>query len=163
MNVSKGEVAKKEIIKKCFGDLNEEEVIKMILEKGDLQEGGKERDTKLENRMKDIATFVAKKTVNPKTNLPYTINIIEKAIKEIHYSCNLKKAAKKEALEVIKLLESHIPIQRAKIRVKINCSSKDGITIMNNIKSLVTIEKENWDESFDCVSEEKKNKIRFEI
>jgi len=96
-NVSKGAVAKKEELKKCFGTDNDKEVIKTILEKGELQEGGKERESKLENHFKDIATIVANKTVNPQSKIPYTVNMIEKAMKEIHYSVNVKKSAKKEA------------------------------------------------------------------
>ena len=130
-------------------------MIKQILEKGDLQEGGKERDNKLESQFKDIATFVANRTVNPQTKLPYTVSFVEKAMKEIHFSVNPKKSAKKEALDVIKLLEKKYPIQRAKMRIKVTCALKEGAIVLESIRAQISsIEKENWENGFEIVSSE---------
>jgi ribosome maturation protein Sdo1 len=56
---------------------------------------------------------VADKTVNPENNRPYTISMIQNAMKQIHYSVNTTKNAKSQALEVIRKLRDVMPIARA--------------------------------------------------
>lgn len=126
-NVSKGQVAKKEDLVKAFGKDNQVEICKEILAKGELQVSEKERHANLESTFKEIATLVADKCVNPETNRPYPVTIIEKSIKDAHYSIKPNKNVKSQALDVIKLLKEHIPIEKAQMRVKItvtNCKDK---------------------------------------
>ncbi|PSN30163.1 hypothetical protein C0J52_25147 [Blattella germanica] len=59
INVSKGQVAKKEDLIKAFGKDDQTEVCKEILAKGELQVSDKERQSQLESLFKDIATTVA--------------------------------------------------------------------------------------------------------
>ena len=61
----------------------------------------KERHQQLENSFKEIATIVADKCVNPETKRPYTVTMIEQAMKDVHYSINPTKSSKQQALEVI--------------------------------------------------------------
>jgi ribosome maturation protein Sdo1 len=58
-NVSKGQVAKKEDLVAAFGKDDQTEICKMILEKGELQVSGKERQDQLELSVKDVANTIA--------------------------------------------------------------------------------------------------------
>jgi len=120
MNVSKGVLAKKDELLKCFGDDDEKKIVMMILEKGEVQVSEKERQILLESTFKDIATIVAEKCINPESKIPLTVGTVERAMKEIHYNVHPTKSAKQQALEVIRLLQAKIPIQRAWMRLKIN-------------------------------------------
>jgi len=66
------------------------------LAKGELQVSEKERHANLEAVLRDIATIVAEKCVNPETNRPYTVTLIETAMKEIHFSVKPGKNAKQQ-------------------------------------------------------------------
>lgn len=59
LNVSKGQVAKKEELLKAFGTDDSTQVCLHILEKGELQVSEKERHAQQESSFKDIATIVA--------------------------------------------------------------------------------------------------------
>ena len=59
LNVSKGQVAKKEELQKAFGTDDSTKVCLEILEKGELQVSEKERHAQLESTFKDIATIVS--------------------------------------------------------------------------------------------------------
>jgi len=48
------------------------------------------------NLAKDVANIVADKCVNPETNRPYPVTMIEKAMKDIHYSVLPNKNAKQQ-------------------------------------------------------------------
>lgn len=56
----------------------------------------KERHTQLESMFRDIATTVADKCVNPETNRPYTVTMIEKAMKDLHVSVKPTKSTKQQ-------------------------------------------------------------------
>lgn len=56
----------------------------------------KERQSQLESTFRDIATVVAEKCVNPETKRPYTVNLIEGAMKDIHYSVKANKNTKQQ-------------------------------------------------------------------
>lgn len=54
----------------------------------------KERTQQLETSFRDIASIVSEKCVNPETKRPYTVGVIESAMKEIHYSVKPTKSTK---------------------------------------------------------------------
>lgn len=146
-NVSKGQVAKKEDLIKAFGKDDMTEVCKEILAKGELQVSEKERHANLDSTFREIATMCADKCVNPETNRPYPVTIIEKAMKDAHYSIKPNKNVKSQALDVIKLLKENMPIEKAQMRVKICITGcKDKKLRFDEIPKLLKVkESENWD------------------
>lgn len=128
LNVSKGQVAKKDDLLKCFGTIDATEVCKEILAKGDLQVSEKERQAQQEALFKDIANTVAEKCVNPETKRPYPVSMIEKAMKECHIGVNPSKGAKQQALEAVPKLAAKIPIERAQMRVRLTFPADHATT-----------------------------------
>lgn len=147
MNVSKGAVAKKEDLLQAFGKDDVTEICKEILAKGELQVSEKERHTELAALFKEIATNVADKCVNPETKRPYPMSMIEKAMKDIHYSVKANKNAKQQVLEVIQLLKANIPIERALMRIQVHvATTKDAKQINEKLRPLCSsIQHEDWD------------------
>ena len=96
LNCSKGQVAKQEDLKKAFGTIDTAEIVKQILEKGELQVGGKEREAEIESTRKEIATGVAERCVDPTTQRPHTVTMIEKALSEIHFNVLPNKSTKSQ-------------------------------------------------------------------
>lgn len=78
-----------------------------------------EREKSSEAMFTEIAKDVAARCVNPDTSRPYTIVQIERAMKDVHVSVQPTHTSKKQALEVIKLLQETIPIKRAQMRLQI--------------------------------------------
>jgi len=145
-NVSKGQVAKKEDLMKAFGKEDVTEVCKEILQKGELQVSDKERHSQLDAMMKDIATTVSDKCVNPETKRPYPVSMIEKAMKDLHFSINPNRNAKQQALTVIPQLKAIMPLERAQMRVRVVFSGKDSRKIRERLVKLTTsVESENWE------------------
>lgn len=89
------------IMHKTFSEFEKGQVLinfslLQILAKGELQVSDKERHTQLEQMFRDIATIVADKCVNPETKRPYTVILIERAMKDIHYSVKPGKSTKQQ-------------------------------------------------------------------
>jgi ribosome maturation protein SDO1 len=119
MNVSKGEVAKSNDLKKSFGTEDRNTIARevssilllhnrelkfsfllffllQILSKGEVQVGDKEREHDIAAVRREIATLVAEKCVDPTTQTPYSVSIIEKAMAEAGYSVRANKNAKSQ-------------------------------------------------------------------
>ena len=96
LQVSKGQTAKAADLEKAFGTTDISEVVKMILDKGELQVGGKEREQNLESMKKEIATGIAEKCVDPNTQRPHTVSMIEKALNEAHFNVLPSKSVKSQ-------------------------------------------------------------------
>ncbi|XP_043250929.1 ribosome maturation protein SBDS [Colletes gigas] len=146
INVSKGQVAKKEDLLKAFGTDDQTEICKEILTKGELQVSDKERHSALDSMLKDIATTVADKCINPETKRPYTVTMIEKAMKDVHYSVKPNRNAKQQALDVIQQLKAVMPLERAQTRLRVTIWGKNAKKLRDKIVKLVAkLETEEWD------------------
>jgi ribosome maturation protein SDO1 len=137
VNVSKGQIASGKDLE-VFDGLSKSEIIKRILEKGEIQLNQEERQLLQDNLMKDILNLVVTKTINPTTKKPYTFGIIEKVSKEVGFQLNVQKNAKQQSLDLMqRLIDSQlIPIERIPLRVK--------ITLLEHVKlDFVRIEQES--------------------
>lgn len=63
-----------------------------------MQVAGKERESQLSNQFRDIATIVMQKTINPETQRPYTISMIERLMHEIHFAVDPHSSSKKQVI-----------------------------------------------------------------
>lgn len=82
--------------------------------------------------------------------------MIEKAMQEsLHYSVNLNKNAKQQALEVIRLLQESgiMPIAPAQMRIRLIMPAKDGKRLKDKLlPMLASVEEEDWNEEYELVS-----------
>jgi ribosome maturation protein SDO1 len=100
-----------------------------------MQVGEKEREHDLASHRKEIATLIAEKCVDPATQTPYPVGMIEKAMTEAGFSVKQGKTAKSQVSECIKLLqtESNLPIQRAHMRIRVTVPAADGQRLRDDI------------------------------
>lgn len=132
-NVSKGVLAKSKDLVKAFGTDDQAKICLEILEKGELQVAGKERDSQLSSQFRDVATIVMQKTVNPETQRPYTISMIERLMHEIHFAVDPNSSSKKQALEVIRELQKHYPIKRSPMRLRLTVPEQNFLDLMEKL------------------------------
>eukprot|EP00475_Leptophrys_vorax_P027116 TRINITY_DN3863_c2_g1_i1.p2 TRINITY_DN3863_c2_g1~~TRINITY_DN3863_c2_g1_i1.p2 ORF type:complete len:261 (-),score=96.21 TRINITY_DN3863_c2_g1_i1:1026-1808(-) len=153
VNVSKGVVAKKKVLLDCFKTDDEDEILKLILEKGEVQVSDKERKADLDRIAKDVVTIVHQKCINKDTQLPFPTTIIEEAMKDIHFSIVSSKSAKQQALILIKQLQENdkLPIQRSEMRLRIVVPKKSGKKVKSELEAMVTaIEEEDWSDVYEA-------------
>jgi ribosome maturation protein SDO1 len=145
------------------------------LKKGELQVGEKERAVELEDLKREICTEVAGRCVDPNTQRPHTVGMIEKAMNEVGYNVSGGKAAKAQvrflpllffcffftsltkdaqALDLIKVIQAKgtLPIARAQMRVRITMPSKEGKRLKEKILPLINkVEDDEWSDEWEVV------------
>ncbi|XP_058207987.1 uncharacterized protein LOC131321019 [Rhododendron vialii] len=134
-NVSKGVLAKSKDLLAAFGTDDHTKICLEILDKGELQVAGKERESQLSSQFRDIATIVMQKTFNPETQRPYTISMIERLMHEIHFAVDPHSSSKKQALEVIHELQKHFPIKRSPMRLRLTVPEQEFSSISEKLNS----------------------------
>ncbi|XP_074661955.1 ribosome maturation protein SBDS-like [Tubulanus polymorphus] len=154
INVSKGQIAKSDELKKAFGTDKHSDICMEILSKGEMQVTEKERHAQLEESFRDIATIVADKCVNPDTKRPYTVTMIEKSMRDVHYSVKPTKSTKQQALDVIRKLRETdtINVARAQMRVKVTAPRREAGKIRPKLRKLASkVEEEQFEDELEMV------------
>jgi len=90
-NVSKGTLAKKNDLIKCFGTDDKELICKRILTKGTLQVSNLERKEQQEQTTREITNMIVSKCVDPRSQRPFTSNVITDGLKVSGRSCREAK------------------------------------------------------------------------
>ncbi|KAJ1546064.1 hypothetical protein HK405_007439 [Cladochytrium tenue] len=153
-NVSKGQAAAQEELTKCFKTEDIDKIILEILRKGELQIGEKERTAQTESALKDVATTVAEKCINPETKRPYPVTMIEKAMADLHFSVNPSRGTKQQALEVIKQLQEKqiIPIARAQMRLRVVMPTKEAKRLKEKVSAYIhSTEDEDYGDEYELL------------
>lgn len=135
-NVSKGTLAKHEDLADVFGTNDEDKICRIILAEGDLQVSDKERQLELDSLFKDVASVLSEKCINPDNNKPYTISMLERALKDVHFSVDLHRNAKQQALEALPVLQAKFAIKRALMRLQIQVPKSCKAEVMELLNKL---------------------------
>ena len=56
----------------------------------------KERAVELEARFRDVASIILEKCINPETSRPYTMGLIQRGLRDIHFAVDPKRSAKQQ-------------------------------------------------------------------
>lgn len=94
-NASHGTAAKKSDLQLSFGEISKNEIIKIILEKGELQVSDKEREAQLNALQNDIANIITEKCVHPDSQRKFSTHQIQQAIKSIGFKIKPDQPAKR--------------------------------------------------------------------
>ena len=125
-NVVKGDIASQAELKEVFPKMTEEDIVKLILEKGVVQVSEKERVNTNTNIKKYIANIIVEKTYNYETGLPFPQDVISKVLEEIEFKIVDNQDAKKQALKAIKEIKEKkiIPLDRKLMKISITIKNK---------------------------------------
>ena len=124
-NTVQGKKADKKLLNDVFPNKTKDEILVIILLKGDMQFSGKEREMLANQNYNEIIELVSKKIVHPKSKKLFSVDSIKAALKEINFNTVFNKIPKRQALDAIKKLETYYDIERTGKILKINFT-KDG-------------------------------------
>ena len=139
-NAIKGDLVPKKVLKEVFPKMTYQDIIKLILDKGDIQTGEKERDEGKANLKRYVSNIIVQKTYNTDNGLPFPQDIITKALDNINFKYNEKDNEKKQAMRGIKELIAHkiLPIERRLMQLKLTLKKieNENNPILENAEKL---------------------------
>lgn len=96
---------------KAFKTEDQTEIAQIILEKGDLNLTTNQRRKMIDDKKKQIVTFIAKTYVDPKSLLPHPPLRIEQAMKEGRVSVDPQKSVDAQVKDIVEQLRSIIALK----------------------------------------------------
>ena len=143
-NASKGERASDEIISHVFETEDFNSIIKVILEKGELNLTTDQREEIFEKKRRQVVNLISKSCINPKTRTPHPPGRIKNAIKEAKVTIDLNLSAESQVKDIVKALRSYIPISMETVKIAIRIPPDFTGKAYGEIKRSAQIEKEEW-------------------
>lgn len=143
-DVNKGEKASEEKLKKIFGTLDVAKIAKTILDKGELQLSTEQRKKLVEEKRKQIITFISRHCADPRTNLPHPPLRIEQAMSQIRISIDPFKNAEEQAKDVIQALRPILPLKIEAVSIEIKIPPQYAHSSYGTLKSYGSIKREQW-------------------
>ena len=143
-DANKGTKASEENLRKAFGTTDALKIAEAILTQGTLQLTTEQRRKMIEDKRKQIIDFIARQSVDPKTNLPHPPTRIENAMEQIRYSIDPFRPVEEQAKEIIKALRIILPLKMEQISLGVSIPATFSAKAYGSIKGFGTIKREEW-------------------
>lgn len=139
----KGTRPSSEKLLKAFKTEDQAEIAQIIMEKGDLNLTTDQRRKMVEDKKKQIVTFIAKTYVDPKTHLPHPPLRIEQAMKDGRVSVDPQKNADEQVKDVVEKLRSIIALKSESLQLDIAIPAQFASQSYAVLKSAGSLKKPN--------------------
>ncbi len=143
-DANKGLKASEDKLQKAFGTTDPTKIATVILKRGTLQLTTEQRKRLVEDKRKQIVSFISRQCVDPKTNLPHPPLRIEQAMEQIHFSIDPFRDAEEQAREIIKLLRPILPLKVEQISVALRIPPEYAGKVYGTVKGFGVIKREQW-------------------
>lgn len=152
-NSSKATRASDEALMKVFQSTNFDEIARKIIIKGEIHLTADQRKQMVEEKRRQVITFIARNAVNPQTGHPHPPTRIEMAMEEARVNIDPFKHLDEQVKETVKALRPILPIRFEELRLAIKIPPDFAAKAYGDIAAGSTMEKDEWlkDGSWVCV------------
>ena len=152
-NASRGTRASEESLTKVFHSTDFSAVCRRIIEKGEIHLTAEQRRQMIEEKRRQVITFIARNAVNPQTGHPHPPQRIEMAMEEARVNIDPFKHLDEMVKETVKALRPILPIRFEELRLAIKIPPDFAARAYGDIAAASTMEKDEWqkDGSWICV------------
>jgi len=152
-NASRGTRASDEALEKVFHSTDFNVVARRIIEKGEIHLTAEQRKQMIEDKQRQVITFIARNSVNPQTGHPHPPHRIEMAMEEARVNIDPFKHLDEQVKDTVKALRPLLPIRFEELRLAIRIPPDFAAKAYGDIAAGSTLEKDEWqkDGSWVCV------------
>ena len=140
----KGTKPTTEKLLKAFKTEDQTEIAQIILEKGDLNLTTDQRRKMMEDKKKQIVTYIAKTYVDPKSHLPHPPLRIEQAMKDGRVSVDPQKSVDEQVKDIVEQLRSIIALKSESLKLEIVIPAQFASQSYAVLKSVGSLQSEEW-------------------
>jgi len=145
-DAKKGDRASEENIQKVFGDASLEEIVKRIVNEGEIQLTTDQRRRMQEEKRKQIIAYIVRNSINPQTKTPHPPQRIETALKEAKVPIDPLKPVDVQVKNIVKALRPLLPISFEKMKVAVRVSGEDYARVYADLRAYGELIQEEWQE-----------------
>ena len=120
------------------------EIAEIIMQKGDLNLTTDQRRKMMEDKKKQIVTYIAKTYVDPKTHLPHPPLRVEQAMKDARVSVDPQKSVDEQVKDIVEELRSIIALKTESLQLEIIIPAQFASQSYAVLKSVGSLKSEEW-------------------
>ncbi|PKG32244.1 ribosome assembly factor SBDS [Methanoregula sp.] len=152
-NSSKATRASDESLLKVFQTTEFDAVARKIIIKGEIHLTADQRKQMVEEKRRQVITFISRNAVNPQDGHPHPPARIERAMEEARVNIDPFKHVEEQVKETVKALRPLLPIRFEELRLAIKIPPDFAARSYGDIAAAATMEKDEWlkDGSWVCV------------
>lgn len=152
-NASRGTRAPEEALTKVFHTTDFTAIAKRIIEKGEIHLTADQRRHMIDDKRRQVITFIARNAINPQTGHPHPPQRIEMAMEEARVNIDPFRHLDELVKETVKALRPILPIRFEELRLAIKIPADFAGRAYGDIAAASTMEKDEWqkDGSWICV------------
>lgn len=140
---AKGKKAPDEELMKAFGTNKQDEIIKQILKKGEIQLTTEQKRKMQEERTRQVLNLISRSAVDPRTHTPHPLNRLEKVFEETNYHIDPFKSAESQINEVLAVMKKILPIKMETVEIAVHAPAKHSGKICGYVHSIKYM-REQW-------------------
>jgi ribosome maturation protein SDO1 len=143
-DVRSAERVSDEDLQKVFGTKDINQIVKRIVQKGEIQLTTQQRREMIENRKNQIAAIISKRGVNPQTNLPHPQQRILKAIEQVGVPIDPFEDVEAQVERVAKAISPILPLSFQRMKLEIKIPPQHAGRAYSIIKNMSESVEEKW-------------------
>ncbi len=143
-DASKGLRASEEQLQKAFHTTDTGQVADTILKRGELQLTMEQRRNLVDEKRKQIVSFIARQCVDPRTGLPHPPLRIEQAMEQIRLVVDPFKDGEEQARGVIDELRSILPLKMEQLTIAVKVPAEYAAQTIGVAKNFASVRQEEW-------------------
>ena len=140
----KGTKPSSEKLLKAFKTDDPTLIAEIIMQKGNLNLTTDQRRKMMEDKKKQIVTYIAKTYVDPKTHLPHPPLRIEQAMKDGRVSVDPQKSVDEQVKDIVEELRSIIALKTESLQLEIIIPAQFASQSYAVLKSVGSLKSEEW-------------------
>ncbi|AIC14206.1 ribosome assembly factor SBDS [Nitrososphaera viennensis] len=143
-DANKGSRASSEKLMKHFKTTDQAEVARQILARGELNLTTDQRRKMVEEKRKQIVSYIHHSFVDPKSHLPHPITRIEAAMEQARVSIDPHKKAEDQAKDVVDALRAILPLKSETLKLIVRVPPQYAGQSYSVIKPAGELKSEEW-------------------
>ncbi|MCS7135027.1 MAG: ribosome assembly factor SBDS [Candidatus Aenigmarchaeota archaeon] len=140
----KGDLVSMEELQKGLMTTKIDEAIKKILMEGEIQITTEQRRRMIEEKKMQIADLIAKRAINPQTNLPHPPNRIINAMEQAGVQIDPFADAESQVDKVIKSIKSLLPIKMQRVVIQLTVPPQFAGKLHSSVRRIIPEFEEKW-------------------
>lgn len=143
-DMKKGLIASDAELNEIFNTTNTTQILKTMLDEGEIQFTQKYRTELRERKTNKIINLVHINAIDPKTGLPHPENRIKAAMEEARIKINDLKKAEDQIEEIIQKLRPIIPISMERVVLRVHLPPQYSAKIYSKMQGYGKVSNEQW-------------------
>jgi len=143
-DANKGTRSSTEKLMKHFKTTDQLEIAKQIMTKGDLNMNTEQRRKMIEEKKKQIAQYINKNFVDPKTHMPHPISRINAVLDEARVAIDPFKRLDDQIKDVMDPLRKILPLKSEILELTVTVPTQFSGQSFSVFKSIGEIKSEQW-------------------